>query len=158
MLLLTDIIFLPELANKNWGRTMVISTYQINNVLRVYGNQLRQGRISSQTRPGNQRTPDMVSISAGNKRDAVIEKVSTDMLDQIAKNGPQSHDEKQAFEKLQDEYGHPLILSRKNGNEFEFKAIDDTGTTTLEISEETSGELLEQLKGHIKNTVSQNMI
>ena len=137
---------------------MVISTYQINNVLRVYGNQLRQGRISSQTRPGYQRTPDMVTITAGNKRDAVIEKVSTDMLDQIARNGPQSHDEKQAFEKLQDEYGHPLILSRKNGNEFKFKAIDDTGTTTLEISEETSGELLEKLKEHIRNTVSQNMI
>ena len=137
---------------------MVISTYQINNVLRVYGNQLRQGRISSQTNSRSQRTPDMVTISAGNKRDAVIEKVSTDMLDRIAKNGPQSHDEQQVFQQLQDEYGQPLLMSKKDGNKFEFKAIDDAASATFEISEESSDELLEKLKENIRNTVSQNMI
>lgn len=137
---------------------MDISTYQVNNVLRVYGNQLRQGRISSQSNSGNQRLPDMVTISSGTKKDAVIDKVSSDMLEQIAKNGPQNHDENEAFQKLQDEYGQPLIMCKKNENKFEFKAIDETGSTTIGIPAETSGNLLEKLKEHIRTTVSKNMI
>ncbi len=137
---------------------MDISTYQINTVLRVYGNQLRQGRISSQSNSGNQRAPDMVTISAGTKRDTVIEKVSSDMLDRIAEKGPQSQDEREVFQKLQDEYGQRLLISKKNGDEFEFKAIDETGSTTIEIPPETSENLLSTLQEHIRTTVSQNMI
>ena len=137
---------------------MDISTYQVSNVLRVYGNQLRQGRISSQSNSGNQRAPDVVNLSTGNKKDAVIDKVSSDMLTQIAQNGPQNYDEKEAFEKLQNEYGQRLIMSRKNGNEFEFKAIDETGSTAIELPAEMSETLLENLKTHIRTTVTQNMI
>jgi hypothetical protein len=137
---------------------MGISTYQINNVLRVYGNQLRQGRFAGQTSSENKRSPDMVTITAGSKRDAVIEKVSTDMLERIGQNGPQSQDEKNAFQKLQDDYGQRLIMSQKNGNEFEFKAIDETGSTVSDIPVATSDNLLEKLQAHIRATVSQNMI
>ena len=138
---------------------MDISTYQLNTVLRVYGNQLRQGRISStQSSSGSQRAPDIVTISAGTKREAVIEKVSSDMLERITKNGPQSQEEKEVFQKLQDEYGQELLISEKNGGNFKFKAIDETGSTTVELPPETSDNLLGKLQEHIRTTVSQNMI
>jgi len=100
----------------------------------------------------------MVTITAGSKRDAVIEKVSADMLERIGQNGPQSQDEKNAFQKLQDEYGQRLIMSKKNGTGYEFKAIDETGSAVSQIPMATSDALLEKLQAHIRTTVSQNMI
>jgi len=137
---------------------MDISTYQVSNVLRVYGNQLRNGRISSQSHSGRHTPRDMVTISSGTKRDAVIEKVSSEMLEEIVKNGPQNPDEKEAFKKIQDEHGHPLILSKNNKNKFEFKAIDETGSKTIDIPADMSDDLLEKLKEQIRTTVSKNMI
>lgn len=137
---------------------MVISTHQINSVLRVYGNQLRQGRLSSQTNTGTQRSPDMVTISAGAKRDAVIEKVTGDMLNRIAQNGPESQEEKEAFDTLQKKYGQKLIMSKKNGDEFQFKTIDEDGLSTIDIDAETSQTLTDALKEQLRTTVNENMI
>jgi len=63
---------------------MVISAYQVNNVLRVYGNQLRQSRFSKMLNTGNTRLPDMISISAGAKRKAIIDKVASNVIEKIA--------------------------------------------------------------------------
>ena len=52
---------------------MVISSYQINNVLRVYGEQLRRGRISNRQRSTDTNAPDKISISVRAERKTIID-------------------------------------------------------------------------------------
>jgi hypothetical protein len=82
---------------------MVIAAYQVNNVLRVYGDQLRQGRAVR--RPGQ--TPhsstDRLEISGGARRKALIEKFASKIVDKILQDGPREEVEKEVFQKLQDE-------------------------------------------------------
>jgi len=52
---------------------MVISSYQINNVLRVYGEQLRRGRISNRKRSTDTNSPDKISISVRAERKTIID-------------------------------------------------------------------------------------
>jgi hypothetical protein len=137
---------------------MVISTYQLNTVLRVYGNQLRQGRISPHTSAGQAKSPDTVNITAGNRKDAVVDKVVSGMMEQIAGNGPRNPDETAAFDRLEKEFGQPLILSRKNGNQYVFKAVSDKDNTAIDIPAETSDHLVSRLNNHLIQIVSQNMI
>jgi hypothetical protein len=137
---------------------MVISTYQLNTVLRVYGNQLRQGRMSPHTNTGQTRSPDSVNITAGTRREAVIEKVVSGMMERIAGNGPQNPDEMTAFSQLEQEFGQSLILSRNSGNQFQFKAVSDNGSTAFDIPTETSNQLVDQLNTYLTDIVSQNMI
>ncbi len=137
---------------------MVISTYQLNTVLRVYGNQLRQGRISPHTGTGQAKSPDTVNITAGNRRDAVVDKVVSGMMERIAGRGPQNSDEISAFDRLEKEFGRPLILSRKNSNHFVFKAVSDRGNTAIDMPAETSDHLVSRLTNYLTDIVSQNMI
>jgi hypothetical protein len=137
---------------------MVISTYQLNTVLRVYGNQLRQGKIFPHTQTGNLRSPDSVSIAAGNKRDSVIEKVTGQMMERIASEGPRNDDEKTAFKKLEQEFGQTLILSRNSDSQFHFKAVSNSGSTAVDIPLETSDALVQRLNTYLTDIVSQNMM
>jgi hypothetical protein len=137
---------------------MVISTYQLNTVLRVYGNRLRQGKISPYAQTGTPPSADSVNISAGNKRDSVIEKVAAQMMERIAGEGPRNEDEKTAFKKLEQAYGQDLILSRNNGSQFHFKAVSDNGRIAIDIPMETSDALVQQLNTYLTEIVSQNMM
>ena len=42
---------------------MLITAYQVNNVLRVYGDQLRHGRVSIRPKNTDSGLPDRISIS-----------------------------------------------------------------------------------------------
>lgn len=137
---------------------MVISTYQLNTVLRVYGNQLRQGRMSSHTSTDQSRSPDSVNITAGTRREAVIEKVVSGMMERIAGSGPRNPDEITAFNRLEKEFGQPLILSGKNGTRFQFKAVSDNGSSAFDIPAEISDHLVARLNSYLTEIVNQNMI
>jgi hypothetical protein len=137
---------------------MVISPYQVNNVLRVYGDQLRQGRFLSRPKTGETRLPDMVSISAQAKRKAVIDKIASNVLERIAQYGPREKVEKEVFEKLENEYGAQLAVSRKSPTDLIFKAIDEDGETINSLSIEDSKFLRHKLEEITKETVNKNMM
>jgi len=136
---------------------MVISAYQVNNVLRVYKGQLRQGKLSNRVNAGNTQAPDKISISAEAKRKAVIDKVTANVFDRITQSGPQDGVEKQVFEKLENEYGGHLVVTRSNPNALQFKEIDEDGETVHSLSLEDSEFLSEKLREITKETVDQNM-
>ena len=52
---------------------MGITPYQINNVLRVYGEQLRRGRILKRQRFADTNKPDKISISIRTRRKTIID-------------------------------------------------------------------------------------
>jgi len=109
---------------------MVISLYQVNNVLRVYGEQLRQTSTANRAKSVNTRSPDSISISAEAKRKVIVDKVTSDILD-IARNSPAD-----------------LI----------FKVVDENGETVNSLSIEDSEFLRYKLEKIAKNTVNKNMM
>jgi len=137
---------------------MVISAYQVNNVLRVYGDQLRQSSISSRPKNDNIRSSDKVSISAEAKRKAVIDKISSNIIDKITQYGPHDNVEKEVFKKLENEYGKHLAIAGKNPNDLIFKVIDEDGETINSLSIEDSKFLRYKLKEITKETINKNMI
>ena len=104
---------------------MIISSYQVNNVLRVYGDQLRQSRMSNRPKSGETRSPDKVSISSEARRKTIIDKITSNVIDRITQHGPHENVEKEVFEKLENEYGRNLAVSKESANELIFKEINE---------------------------------
>lgn len=137
---------------------MVISSYQVNNVLRVYGDQLRQERISNKPKTNGNRSPDKISISTEAKRKAIIEKIASGIVDKITHYGPNENVEKEVFQKLENEYGSHLAITGDNPSDLIFKEIDENGETINQLSIEDSEFLRYKLEEITKETVNKNMM
>ena len=137
---------------------MVISTYQVNNVLRVYGDQLRHNRLSSRQKSGDTRSPDKINISSEAKRKAIVDKIASDIVDKITRDGPHENVEKDVFKKLEDEYGAHLAISRKTPTDLIFKVIDGNGETINALSIEDSQFLRYKLQEITRDVVDKNMM
>lgn len=137
---------------------MVISAYHVNNVLRVYGDQLRQPRLSSKQKGADTRLADKISISAEAKRKTIIEKLASTITERITQYGPQEKVEKEVFQKLKDEYGANLTVAQEGQNDLVFKVIDENGETLNSLSIEDSQFLRYKLEEIAKDTVDKNMV
>ena len=137
---------------------MIISAYQVNNVLRVYGDQLRQTKISNHPKNTNATTPDKISISEGARRKSIIDMVASDIVDKITRNGPNGNVEQEVFEKLENEFGGNLTVSRKGPSELIFKEIDENGETINSLSIEDSEFLSYKLNEITKDAIGKNMV
>jgi hypothetical protein len=138
---------------------MSISTYQIHNVLRAYGKHLSQGRRVSQNKGvvGPNRA-DRISISAQARRKAVIDKVTSDIIDRIVREGPGNDMEYEVFNQLQDEYGNSLSV-KEGDSDLVFKVIDkEKGEVTRTLSIEDSRFLKDRLEEITKSKVDDQMI
>lgn len=136
---------------------MVISSYQVNNVLRVYGDQLRQGKASKRMAESQHSAPDRIDISGGAKRKVLVDRIASKIVDRILSEGPHDEVEKQVFKKLQDEYGAPLSLSPEEAEGFFFKVIDEKGEAIHSLSIEDSSFLTQKLKEITTETVDENL-
>ncbi len=137
---------------------MIISAYQVNSVLRVYGDQLRQSRLSNNSNNTGVRSPDRLNISEDARHKYVIDKVASDIVDRITQHGPNDNVEKEVFEKLENEYGGSLTISRKDPTELIFKEIDENGETINILSIEDSNFLSYKLKEITKETIGENLV
>jgi hypothetical protein len=136
---------------------MVISTYQVNNVLRVYGDQLRQGKTLRRTGELAYAEPDHLDISGGAKRKVLIDRIASKIVDRILSDGPHDEVEKQVFKKLQDAYGATLSVSPEEAEGFLFKVIDEKGEALHSLSIEDSNFLTQKLKEITTETVDKTM-
>lgn len=136
---------------------MVISAYHVNNVLRVYGDQLRQSKISSRLKNTDSSTPDRISISSNARRKTIIDNITTNIINKISQYGPHDNVEKEVFEKLENEYGAQLMISGDNPKKLVFKEIDEHGETINSLSIEDSNILTNKLKEITEETIDKNM-
>ena len=113
---------------------MVISAYQVNNVLRVYGDQLRQSMISNQPEGTDTNTPDRISISAKTRRKTIIDDITSNIIERITQFGSHDNVEKEVFKKLESEHGKPLAINEDRHNKLIFKEIDGKGETINSLS------------------------
>ena len=137
---------------------MLVSAYQVNNVLRVYGDQLRQGKLTYRSKSAESSAPDRVTVSAEARKKSIIDSVANNIVRRITQDGPQDNVEKQVFEKLENDYGAHLAVSQHSPNELIFKEIDEKGEAIKSLSIEDSNFLVSKLEQITKETVGQNMI
>lgn len=136
---------------------MLITAYQVNNVLRVYGDQLRHGRVVSRPKDMNAGLPDKISISINARRKTIIDNITANIVDKITQYGPHDKVEKEVFEKLENEYGGHLAISEDNSNGLIFKEIDENGETINSLSIEDSNFLTKKLMEITEETIDKNM-
>ena len=118
---------------------MLVSNYQIHNVLNAYSKQLSQDkRTKRQIVSGQKQLVDQIQLSTEGKRRATIEKVAEDILNKISdygangqiKNNPQS---------LSEDNGQKTDESdNKKETAFVFNVIDDLNqktTTALSVKD-----------------------
>lgn len=106
---------------------MVISAYQVNNVLRVYRDQLRQSKLAKRTGDEGNRPPDRISISIGGKQKALIEKITSNIPEKIAQVESDGKIRKEALKEFEDESDVQLDVSREGPSDLIFKVIDSSG-------------------------------
>lgn len=145
---------------------MQIPSHQIHNVLKVYSKQLSQTRvIERQKALGKSTKSDQINISAEGKRQAIIDKVATDIVERITSSGPQDEIEQAIITKLEDEIGQSIDFKANQGenegyqnNEFVFNVIDgDNEKTTSTLHVNDASLLIKRLEQLAKETVDQNM-
>ena len=125
---------------------MVISAHHVNNVLRVYGDQLRQSMISARPECTDTNTPEWISISAKTRRETIIDDIISNIIERITKLGPRDNVEKELFKKLEYIHGNPLAINEDRNNKLIFKEIDENGETINSLSIENSKFLTNKLK------------
>jgi hypothetical protein len=124
---------------------MVISAYQVNNVLRVYGDQLRQRMTSNRAGGTDTNLPDRISISTKTRRKTIIDDIISNIIERITQFGPHDIVEKELFKRLESEHGQPLALNEDRHNKLIFKEIDGNGETINSLSIENSKFLKDKL-------------
>ena len=124
---------------------MVISAHHINNVLRVYGDQLRQRMTSNRAGGTDTNLPDRISISTKTRRKTIIDDIISNIIERITQFGPHDIVEKELFKRLESEHGQPLAINEDRHNKLIFKEIDGNGETINSLSIENSKFLKDKL-------------
>lgn len=132
---------------------MVLSVYQINNVLRVYKNQLRHNKMPGKSDSHQMMTPDKINISAGARRKLIVEQVASDIVNRITSYGPRDTIEKEVFKKLETEYGAQLDIAQLDSQALLFKVIGPEGESVNSLSIEDSSFLAHKLHEIAMETV-----
>lgn len=138
---------------------MNITTYQIHNVLMAYGKQLSQSkRLQHKKGDALLRRTDRISLSVQTRRKAIIDRVTSDIINRIINDGPHYEMEQEAFGQLEDEYGDSLSVNNED-SELIFKVIDkEKGEVTKTLSIEDSNFLKDRLEEITKSKVDDQMI
>lgn len=125
---------------------MVISAHHVNNVLRVYGNLLRQSMISNRSEGTDTNNPERISISAKTRRETIIDGIISSIIERITQLGPRDNVKKEVFKSLETKHGNPLAINEAPYNKLIFKEIDENGETINSLSIENSKFLTNKLK------------
>lgn len=108
---------------------MVISSYHINNVLRVYGRQLKNGkRKAIKLKNESNSAPDTIKISLEGKKKYLSEKMVSELMHHISKGKNDENIEKKVLKEIENELGTPIKI-KKDSNGLTFKLIDKNGET-----------------------------
>jgi hypothetical protein len=106
---------------------MVISAYQVNNVLRVYRDQLRHGRMSGRQSNIAPHSPDRISISAGGKQKAMMDKISSGIAEKINRYGTPEETGKEASAEPGNGFGIQPDSDQNVTGGLVYKMVDDQG-------------------------------
>jgi hypothetical protein len=132
---------------------MVISAYQINNVLRVYGDLLRQRMISSRSEVTETDTSDRISIYVNIRRDTIVDDIISNVIEKITKFKPHDNIEKEVFKTLESEPLKLLAINEDRHNKLIFKEINGNDEVINSLSIKNSKFLTNKLNNITEENV-----
>ncbi|CCK79290.1 DVU0524 family FlgM-associated protein [Desulfobacula toluolica] len=138
---------------------MQIPSYQIKNVLKTYSRQLSQGKILNKNKFGvtNKSSADSVTISSEGKRQTIIDKVATSIVDKIITEGPKAKNEEDITSQIEKELGKKIDFT-KNKNQFTYTVIDeDNQKATHTLSVEDSNFVVKRMTELAREVADSNM-
>ncbi|MCG8637127.1 MAG: hypothetical protein MI863_25055 [Desulfobacterales bacterium] len=138
---------------------MQIPSYQIQNVLKVYSRQLSQGKLLSRSKFGtaNKVSADSVSISSEGKRQAIIDKVASNIVDRIITEGPKEKNDEQITGQIEKELGKKIDFT-KGKNQFTYTTVDENNTkVTRTLSVEDSRFVVKRMTELARQVADTNM-
>lgn len=140
---------------------MHIPSYQINNVIKVYSKQVSQNRMLERQKNMGLASPasvDKIDISAEGKRQAIVEKVSAEIVDRLTRQGPRTDAEYEIMGRLSSELGEDVELNQGYDGRFVYNMIgEDNEKVTKTLSLDDSDLVGNRLKELVKEAVVQNM-
>ena len=118
---------------------MYVPSYQMHNVLNVYSKQLRQHLVSD----GKSKVPakpqsDRIHLSPEGKRQAMIEKISRDILDKISRYDAMNETRQQNTEYANMKSDNGALPHKTENKTFVFNAINSINqksTNTLSVDD-----------------------
>ncbi len=134
---------------------MNIAPYQIQNVIRAYGQRVgRKGLV--QLRPSASRsTPDVITISGEAKRRQITERITSEIISRLRGGEVPPQLSPKVVERLNKELGGRLDIlpdqDRENG--FKFLVIDaDKGEVMRELSPQDTERLIKRMYAVLEST------
>ncbi|MGD2098763.1 MAG: hypothetical protein PVG35_14365 [Desulfobacterales bacterium] len=133
---------------------MLVSSYQIHNVLNAYSKQLSQDRSTpKRAAKSKKQLTDEIQLSTEGKRRATIEKVAKDILSKISDYGASGHQDNGQFITG----GHQqksMESDNKKETAFVFNVIDDLNQkTTTALSVKDTNFLISRVEELVKDAV-----
>jgi hypothetical protein len=137
---------------------MLVSSYQIHNVLNVYSKQLSQDRNTRNLKPKNgKQPPDQINLSTEGKRKAIVERVAQDILNKISHYGTNSEVETQEQDLSRERAKNVPDSDNKQETGFIFNVIDELNKkTTTALSVKDTNFLIDRLEQLAKDAVEKD--
>ena len=138
---------------------MQIPSYQIQNVLKVYSRQLSQGKILGKNKfaAPNTVSADSVTISPEGKRQAIIDKVASNIVDKIITEGPKEKNEEDITSKIEKELGKKINFTKER-DQFTYTKIDENNQKIIHtLSVEDSKFIVDRMTELAKEVANNNM-
>lgn len=109
---------------------MYIHNYQIHNVLNAYRKQLSQSPAKAgPERPSQTPSDDRVPVSKKGRPPAIVNQISTEIIDRIARFGPKSEFDNVVANQLAPPNAEE---SEQNGLDFTYSMIDEQNRKTMQ--------------------------
>lgn len=123
---------------------MIIANYYVQHILKTYSQQLSvRSRVSKDKGNGNSGQRDQVTLSLESKKRMMVDKITHEIINQMANGSEQSDNGREIMRRLSQEYGRPLDVDGQNGSGMTFKVLNETGQG---VTEYLSSQENEQLK------------
>jgi len=137
---------------------MQIPSYQIKNVLKVYSRQLSQGKLLSKNKFSSAKvSADSVSISSEGKRQAIINKVASNIVDRIVTEGPKEKNDEQITGQIEKELGKKINFTRGK-NQFTYTTVDENNNKVAKtLSVEDSKFVVKRMTELARQVADTNM-
>ncbi len=138
---------------------MQIPSYQIQNVLKVYSRQLSQGKLLSKNKFANTNklSADSVTLSSKGKRQVIVEKVASNIVERIITEGPKEKTEEKITSQIEKEIGKKINFT-KGEKQFTYTKIDKNNQKmTHTLSVEDSKFIIQRMTELARKTADNNM-
>jgi len=138
---------------------MQIPSYQIQNVLKVYSQQLSQGKVPGKNKFANVNkiSADSVTISSESKRQAIIDKVASNIVDRIITEGPPKKTQEKITSQFEKEFDKNINFTKEK-NQFTYTKIDENNKkTTHTLSVEDSKFIVQRMTELARKIADSNM-